>query len=202
MSSIATAPAQPAPHTDASSGSAGVRRRHGRTQHPLVVRRALEVEPSALSEAGVAQLERAADRDTAHRYVQSCLAVDFRTCEQDAFFGPQATRTADLPDPHDWARAMVAALLESMSGARAPQQFIRSMTSDLYDALTRRHTVARRRGMRGGPRSLVRRVSVCEPCDGVAEISVVVHHEGRVRALAMRMSGVDGRWLITALELG
>ena len=37
---------------------------------------------------------------------------------------------------------------------------------------------------------------------GVCEIAAVVWTDGRVRALALRMSGVDGRWLITAWELG
>lgn len=93
-------------------------------------------------------------------------------------------------------------MLESLAGSRAPQQFARSRTTDLYDALSRRHAVALRRGSRPMHRSLVRKVAICEPVDGVAEASIVVHHEGRVRAIAMRLSGVDGRWLITAFEMG
>ncbi|MFC6714722.1 Rv3235 family protein [Branchiibius cervicis] len=42
----------------------------------------------------------------------------------------------------------------------------------------------------------------CEPADGVAEVCLVVQHEGRVRAVAARLSGVDGRWLVTALQIG
>ena len=45
-------------------------------------------------------------------------------------------------------------------------------------------------------------VRVCEPADGVAEVSVAFRRAERVRALAFRMEGVDGRWRITALQLG
>jgi hypothetical protein len=45
-------------------------------------------------------------------------------------------------------------------------------------------------------------VRVCEPADGVAEVSVAFRRADRVRALAFRLQGVDGRWRITALQLG
>jgi len=45
-------------------------------------------------------------------------------------------------------------------------------------------------------------VRVCEPADGVAEISVVFRRAERVRALAFRIQGLDGRWRITALQTG
>lgn len=171
----------------------------------LRTRPAVVAEPGVLSESELDRLY--AEAALAHpsrtsRYVQACLAVDFRTANEDAFFGPQATLASQLPDPAAWIRAMVAALLESMSGARPPHQFARSMTRDLYEALCRRHAVAQRRGAAIGQHSRVRKVSVCLPADGVAEASVVVHHAGRVRAIALRISGVDGRWLITAFELG
>lgn len=185
--------------------AARVTPRGGSPAASLGARRAVVAEPGVLSEPELDRLY--AEAALAHPprmsgYVQSCLAVDFRTANEDAYFGPQATLTSQLPEPAGWVRAMVAALLESMSGARAPQQFARSMTRDLYEALCRRHAVAHRRGAATGQHSWVRKVTVCQPADGVAEASVVVHHAGRVRAIALRISGVDGRWLITAFELG
>ena len=44
-------------------------------------------------------------------------------------------------------------------------------------------------------------VRVCEPADGVAEVSVAFRRAERVRALAFRIQGVDGRWRMTALQL-
>ncbi len=178
---------------------------------PAAARSSLRARPAVVAEPGVvgeAELDRLyaeaalTSPGPLSGYVQSCLAVDFRTSNEDAYFGPQATRRVQLPDPAPWVRAMVDAILESMSGARPPQQFTRSMTRDLYAALSRRHAVAKRRSGAGGHRSRVLKVGICEPADGVAEASVVVHHEGRVRAIALRISGVDGRWLITAFEVG
>ncbi|MBO1765663.1 Rv3235 family protein [Allobranchiibius sp. GilTou38] len=171
---------------------------------PLRIRPAVDVEPGVLSEGELDRLyaDAAGIGRGGRRYVQSCLAVDFRSANEDSYFGPQATLRTQLPEPVAWVRAMTAALLESMTGSRPPQQFARSMTTDLYSALCRRHAVARRRGAVGARRSVIRKIATCEPADGVVEASVVVHHEGRVRAIAVRISGVDGRWLITAFELG
>jgi len=47
----------------------------------------------------------------------------------------------------------------------------------------------------------VRSVHVSEPTDGVAEVTAVVDRGSRCAALALRMQGLDGRWLITALDL-
>ena len=48
----------------------------------------------------------------------------------------------------------------------------------------------------------MRRVRVCEPADGVAEAAVVVHHGDRVRAVALRLVGQDGKWRVSALQVG
>jgi hypothetical protein len=46
------------------------------------------------------------------------------------------------------------------------------------------------------------RVHVCEPVDGVAEVSAVAHRSGRAHAVAARLEGIDGRWRCTALQIG
>jgi aerobic-type carbon monoxide dehydrogenase small subunit (CoxS/CutS family) len=48
----------------------------------------------------------------------------------------------------------------------------------------------------------VRTVRVCEPADGVAEACAVVIDGNRVRALALRLVGLDGRWRVEALQVG
>ena len=50
--------------------------------------------------------------------------------------------------------------------------------------------------------AIVRRVLLCEPADGVVEACAVVLDNGRVRALAMRLTGIDRRWVISALQVG
>ena len=136
------------------------------------------------------------------RYVQGCLAVDFRSGADDAFFGPQATSTPDLPEAAGWARRMIQAVLEAYEGVRSPGQLSRWVVPEIRERASRRGLLARRRGRRTARPPVVRSVHPSFPADGVCEIAAVVWVDGRTRALAMRMSGVDGRWLVTAWELG
>ena len=62
--------------------------------------------------------------------------------------------------------------------------------------------VALRRGGAKLAPPRIRRVHVCEPGDGIAEISAVVLLEGRVRALALRLEGTDGRWVVSDVLFG
>ncbi|MFK5633023.1 MULTISPECIES: Rv3235 family protein [unclassified Ornithinimicrobium] len=140
--------------------------------------------------------------ETGPTYVQGCLAVDFRAGGGDSFFGPQATSTPDLPEAGAWARRMVQAVLETHDGTRSPDQLRRWLAPEIYERAQRRGQLARRRGRRTHRPPVVRTVRTCHPADGVCEASAVVWADGRIRALALRMTGVDGRWLITAWELG
>jgi hypothetical protein len=73
----------------------------------------------------------------------------------------------------------------------------------VYSVLARRALVSARRLPAGARRSaVVRRIRVCEPADGVVEACAVVVSHGRVRALALRLEGLDGRWLVTQLTIG
>ena len=135
-------------------------------------------------------------------YVQGALAVDFRQAAQDSFFGPQATGTADLPPAELWARKLIQATLEVCDGTRSADQLTRWLAPDVRERVARRGVLARRRARRPHRAPVIRAVLLCHPADGVCEVSAVVGAGGRVRALALRMSGVDGRWLVTALELG
>lgn len=134
-------------------------------------------------------------------YVQGVLAVDFRRTFEDSYFGPQATTAHDLPDPADWAGRLLRVLLEVGDGTRPAGQLSRWVTAEILDRFTRRGVLARRRLQRQRP-VRVRTLRVCQPADGVAEVAAVVDHGGRVRAVAARLCGVDGRWLMTALEMG
>ncbi|GGL28695.1 Rv3235 family protein [Phycicoccus endophyticus] len=139
-------------------------------------------------------------------YVQDALAVDFSCASDEQVFGPQRTARGDLPDPAAWAARMAQALLEVMTGARPAPQVLRWTTPEVYAVLARRGArVARRAGVGRAPgrqRVLVRRVRVCEPADGVAEAAVVVEHGRRVRAVALRLVGQDGKWRVSALQVG
>jgi len=147
-------------------------------------------------------------------FIQGSLAVDFSgDCDaaQDAqdpqdpegreYFGPQRTLSRDLPEPQAWVRGMAQALVEVMSGARPAPQVMRWTTPEVYSVVARRNAVSGRRAI-VARRALVRRVRICEPADGVVEACAVVVDNGRVRALAMRLTGVDGRWVVSELQVG
>ncbi len=155
-----------------------------------------EPPPVTLTEADWAAAPVVAD------YVQGTLAVDFDRGDEDSYFGPQATPATDLPDPAPWARQLVRVCLEVMDGVRPAGQLSRRVTPDIQERLARRGVLARRRRQRQRHAVTVRALTTCTPADGVAEISAVVTHSSRVRALALRMVGIDGRWVVTVFELG
>ncbi|RZS90128.1 hypothetical protein EV189_1911 [Motilibacter rhizosphaerae] len=116
--------------------------------------------------------------------------------------GPRRTGRSSLPDARAWATRLVQALLEVESGARPTSQLARWLREDvLLDVRRRRATSppAARAGVRPLPGRLVR-VHVGEPDDGVAEVAAVVAVHGRVRALALRLEGLDGRWVCTSYD--
>lgn len=140
-------------------------------------------------------------------YVQDSLALDYagnpvEVDEDDRFFDPQRTRGQDLPDPYAFSARLAQALVEVMAGTRPAPQVVRWTSPEVYAVLARRSLVAARRGLRGGRPPVVRRVRVSEVADGVAEVCVVVVHPDRVRAMALRLAGVDHRWVVTDLVLG
>lgn len=139
-------------------------------------------------------------------YVQDALAVDFTTADEQ-LLGPQPTRACDLPDPRQWAAHIAQALVEVMHGVRPPSQVMRWSTTEVYAVVARRGSRAARRAAyqrdrRPAHHTRVLRVRVCEPAEDVAEASVVLIDAGRVRALALRLAGRDGRWVVEALQVG
>ena len=141
-------------------------------------------------------------------FVQGTLAIDFSVqYDQDQdpegrdYFGPQRALSRDLPEPETWVRHIAQALVEVMSGARPAPQVIRWTTPEVYAVVARRSAASGRRSA-VAKRALVRRVRICEPADGVVEACAVVVDNGRVRALAMRLTGVDRRWVVSELQVG
>ncbi len=136
------------------------------------------------------------------RYVQAALAVDFAAASDEQAFGPQSTTRGDLPDPRAWAAHLAQALVEVMSGSRPAPQVLRHTTPEVYAVVARRGALSARRGRPATRQARVCKVVVCEPADGVAEVSVVVLDGARVRALALRLVGLDGRWRVEVLQVG
>jgi len=114
---------------------------------------------------------------------------------QDPDVGVRRTATAALPAATRSGPVLARALVEVLCGQRPLSQLRVHCAPEIFAGLQ-----TRRLGI-GALGHLVR-VRVCEPADGAAEISVVFRRADRVRALAFRIQGVDGRWRITALQTG
>jgi Family of unknown function (DUF6459) len=112
---------------------------------------------------------------------------------QDADIGVRRTATALLPAAVRSGPVLARALVEVLSGQRPLPQLRVHCAPDVFAGLQSRPIV---KGALGHLLS----VRVCEPADGVAEVSVVFRRAERVRALAFRIQGVDGRWRVTALQ--
>lgn len=102
-----------------------------------------------------------------------------------------------LPPPGPRALLLVRALIEVLAGDRPSRHVALSTSLEVLEQLEG----TRRSGSRPWARSL-RSVHVSEPVPGIAEVSAVVQRGGRCAALALRLEGLDGQWLVTALELG
>lgn len=103
-----------------------------------------------------------------------------------------------LPAPQGRAVVLVRAILEAIAGERPVAQLTRWVSDDVYADIE--STVCP-----GTPRTwaaTVRRVIVTEPADGVAEVCAVIQRGLRSTAVALRLEGLDGRWVVTALQLG
>ena len=142
-------------------------------------------------------------------FIQVTLAVDCsvrfdpaQDPEGREYFGPQRALSRDLPEPEAWVRHIAQALVEVMSGARPAPQVMRWTTPEVFAVVARRSATSGRRRVVVARRALVRKVRICEPADGVVEACAVVVDNGRVRALAMRLTGVDRRWVVTELQVG
>jgi hypothetical protein len=123
---------------------------------------------------------------------------------EDDFERRRPTPGNALPDPARWAAQFVQAAVEVTTGLRPASQLLRWTTDEVRQRLARRADLARRTTPRGRPaqRGIVCSTRVCIPRDGVAEASAVVSDGNRLRAVALRLEGLDGRWRVTALELG
>lgn len=107
---------------------------------------------------------------------------------------PQPTSTRDLPDIKVWVSTFLVSLIEIWSGRRQPAQLITRCHRVIF------HSIMKSAGMcKEIPR--LRNIHIQEPLDGLCEVTATLRFNGRLRALVLRIEGVDGRWLCTVLEV-
>lgn len=133
------------------------------------------------------------------RLVTTPAPVPVVDLDADAWLSAERTPTADLPSARGVAGALVRGVLEVLAGVRGVAQLRRDTTAELYADLVPALTRARdTRGARPDARA-IRSLHVQERPEGVVEACATVVRGGRVRALALRLEGLDGRWKCTEL---
>ena len=117
---------------------------------------------------------------------------------------PVGAPESEWPAADRLAGAVARHAVEALLGARSPAQLARWLAPALYEALSRRVGLAGR--LQGRPPRVshvaVRATSGSSPAPHAREVSVVLHHDGRSRAAAVRLETFRGRWRAVALEIG
>jgi hypothetical protein len=109
------------------------------------------------------------------------------------------------PEDREWAAVFVHAATEVALGLRSASQLIRWTTMEVHANLQRRGSLAARARAAGAYKAgkpFVRSLRMMSVRPDVYEVCSVVGDLDRVRAIAFRMEDLDGRWRVTALEIG
>lgn len=109
-----------------------------------------------------------------------------------------------LENPEVFCATVARAAMEVLAGARSPAQLARLLHPREYDRLRRRAGLVNRvHGPRRAPAlARIRRMRTNIVSERAREVSVVVEHLKRIRAVAMRIEEQRGRWIVTVLEIG
>ncbi|MFI0432236.1 MAG: Rv3235 family protein [Candidatus Nanopelagicales bacterium] len=113
-------------------------------------------------------------------------------------FGRQPTPESELGDPAHVSRTIALAVLEVLVGRRPIRQLNGWVSNSTLAQL--RAQCAARKGPPAARPPRVGSVHVKQPIDGIVESSIIVCEDGRYRAIAVRLEGLDGRWQCTAFE--
>ncbi|MCU1416734.1 MAG: 3-hydroxyacyl-CoA dehydrogenase [Schumannella sp.] len=124
----------------------------------------------------------------------------------DDFFGHQPTPTDQLPDPVPLLENLTRCVIEILAGARELEQIARWVSDDVYRHLLKRVVISSRaRAAKGQqptrPAFTIGSTTVGQPRDGVVEAVIIVRGRARVRAVALRLEGLDNRWRATAINV-
>lgn len=135
-----------------------------------------------------------------------------RPVELDDELEPRPLRDeqpAPLPDPTAQCCAVVRAAVEVLRGERPATQLTRWVTPQVRDQLVERARLLREHAASGTVAErpanrpvLVRRVRLVRLGEDVAEATVVLDDDGRVRAAAVRLEARRGTWRVAVLEIG
>jgi hypothetical protein len=114
--------------------------------------------------------------------------------DADSEYLPKPSPLSDLPPLQETVNRNVLGIVEIWGGRRQPMQLARLSHRIVYSKIT---------AMAGSHKEIpkIRKIYISEPIEGVAETTVTLRFNDRVRSLVLRFEGVDKRWLCTELGL-
>jgi len=126
--------------------------------------------------------------------------------ESDDYFGVQYTTSTQLGDPRPVLAFLAQAVIETIAGLRDVEQSARWLTDGVYQQLRIKSLEANRARARSQAKTLrpnlaIGKITTFSPRDGVIEGVVIVHNQGRARAVAIRLEGYNGRWRAKTLAV-
>ena len=126
--------------------------------------------------------------------------------EADDYFDQQPSTRSVLPGPVPLLENLTRCVIEILAGARDLEQISRWVTDDVYRHLLKRVVLSSRARQATGraiarPTFTIGSTTVREPRDGVVEAVVIVRGRARVRAVAIRLEGLDNRWRASAINV-
>jgi hypothetical protein len=127
----------------------------------------------------------------------------------DSFFEAQWTPTALLPDPVLFCLNFTHRAVEVLHGVRDAAQLSRWATEKVF--LTIREDAmaeVRKKSLlkpgntdRSAPEFRLSTPRMSSPREGVIEVTITITYRNRVRASALRLEGIDGRWRVTSFGI-
>ena len=126
--------------------------------------------------------------------------------QAEEFFGPQYNKTSELPNPEASLRALATGVVEVIAGSRPIDQLARLLTDEVYQRLSRRAILARENRAALGQKThhqnfAVQNMMNTSPRDGVIESVVLLNSQRRIRAVTIRLEGINNRWRATAVSV-
>jgi hypothetical protein len=126
--------------------------------------------------------------------------------QTDDYFSTQVTSPQALGDPKPVLAFLAQAVIETIAGIRDVDQCARWLSDSVYQQLrqkaqesSRSRALSNAKIMR--PTLAIGKINTFSPRDGVIEGVVVVHNQGRARAVAIRLEGYNGRWRAKTLAI-
>ncbi|MEY3849331.1 MAG: hypothetical protein RLZ20_831 [Actinomycetota bacterium] len=114
--------------------------------------------------------------------------------EFDSEFAPQPTSANELPKLEPLILQFIHNAVEIWAGRRSSQQLQHLCHYTVFSELQRMSGAIKELGR-------IRKTRITEPLDGICEATVTIRFGDRLRVVAIRFEGLDGRWLCTCLTL-